>query len=84
MDSLDMPMELAPLGERPLAAKVCADKTFPKVNRLEVLAHVVDAYKHLVAGFIIAGHSLGTLDTIGWRRLLLAALGNMSVVIVLR
>ena len=59
-----MPIEFTPLCERPLTAKVCADKTFPKVDRLEVLTHVLDASKHLVTGFIVARHSLGSFETI--------------------
>jgi len=64
MDIADMPVEISVPCEWPLAAKECADETFPKVDRLEVLIHVVGAHKHLVTGFIVARHGLGRLGTL--------------------
>ena len=79
-----MPIHVSLLREGPLTADVSADVDFPKMNRLEMPAHVVDPSKHLVTGVIVARHSLGSLDTISWRILLLAALGNMGVVVFFR
>ena len=84
MHSLDMPMQISLLRERLLTFDVSADKTFPKVGRLEVLAHVISAHKHLATGFLVAGHILGFLDTLSRRNLPLAALGNMGFVVFFR
>ena len=80
----DMFVEVAPIWKRPPTVNVSADETFSKVSRLVVLTHVLDASEHLVTRFLVAGHILGTLNTIRWRSLLLAALGNMGVVVILR
>ena len=83
MDQLDMPPHVTLVCERPLASKVSADETYPMVNYLEMFAHVDDASKHLITGFIIARHRLGIFATLRWRRLPLGALGNMGFVVFL-
>ena len=70
---------------RLLTFDVIADENFPFpcVETIEVFTHGVRAREHLVAGFVLATHSHWFLSSLSWRGLLLAALGNMGVVVIL-
>ena len=54
------------------------------METLEVFTHGVGAREHLVAGFVLATHSLWFLSSLSWRSLVLATLGNVSVVVFFR
>ena len=84
MHSLDVPIHMGLLCERLVTFDVIADEDFTKVDPLGVFTHGVGAREHLVAGFVLATHSLWFLSSLSWRGLLLAALGNMRVIVFFR